>query len=41
MAAADLTPFGEAIVGAVGGMVSNAIVYPLDTFVALALSSPR
>ena len=34
MAAPALTPLGEAIVGAVGGMVSNAIVYPLDTSVS-------
>merc|ERR1712230_139403 len=28
---AELSPFGEALVGAVGGIISNAIVYPLDT----------
>lgn len=27
----DLTPFGNALAGAIGGVVSNAVVYPLDT----------
>lgn len=26
-----LTPFGNALAGAIGGVVSNAVVYPLDT----------
>ncbi|GAA6006285.1 hypothetical protein JCM10207_000589 [Rhodosporidiobolus poonsookiae] len=29
--APSLTPFGNAVVGAVGGVVSGAVVYPLDT----------
>ncbi|KAK4056336.1 hypothetical protein OIO90_002780 [Microbotryomycetes sp. JL221] len=31
MATAALSPFGMAFAGAVGGCVSNAVVYPLDT----------
>lgn len=31
MAKKDLTPFGNALAGAIGGVVSNAVVYPLDT----------
>lgn len=26
-----LTPFGNALAGAIGGVISNAVVYPLDT----------
>ncbi|KAG8756935.1 ADP/ATP carrier protein [Serendipita sp. 396] len=29
----QLTPFGHALAGALGGVFSNAVVYPLDTFV--------
>ncbi|MBW0506814.1 hypothetical protein O181_046529 [Austropuccinia psidii MF-1] len=27
----DLSPFGNALAGAIGGVISNAVVYPLDT----------
>ncbi|KAG9105504.1 ADP/ATP carrier protein, partial [Ceratobasidium sp. 392] len=27
----QLTPFGHALAGALGGVFSNAVVYPLDT----------
>lgn len=27
----SLTPFGNALAGAIGGVISNAVVYPLDT----------
>jgi adenine nucleotide transporter 17 len=28
-----LTPFGNAVAGAMGAVVSSALVYPLDTYV--------
>lgn len=31
MGGKDLTPFGNALAGAIGGVLSNAVVYPLDT----------
>ncbi|WAQ84607.1 hypothetical protein PtA15_5A180 [Puccinia triticina] len=31
MGGKDLTPFGNALAGAIGGVISNAVVYPLDT----------
>lgn len=31
-----LTPFGNAVAGAMGAVVSSALVYPLDTYVALS-----
>ncbi|ETS60915.1 hypothetical protein PaG_04836 [Moesziomyces aphidis] len=31
MAEAPLTPFGQALAGALGGVFSNAVIYPLDT----------
>jgi len=31
MAGQKLSPFGNALAGAIGGVISNAIVYPLDT----------
>ncbi|KAH8913725.1 hypothetical protein BT69DRAFT_1327280 [Atractiella rhizophila] len=34
---ARLSPFGNALAGAIGGCLSNAVVYPLDTYV---FSSP-
>lgn len=29
-----LTPFGNAVAGAMGAVVSSALVYPLDTYVS-------
>ena len=29
-----LTPFGNALAGALGGVFSNAVIYPLDTWVS-------
>jgi len=31
MGGKELTPFGNALAGAIGGVLSNAVVYPLDT----------
>ncbi|KNZ47666.1 uncharacterized protein VP01_623g3 [Puccinia sorghi] len=31
MGGKELTPFGNALAGAIGGVISNAVVYPLDT----------
>ena len=35
--AAPLPPWGSAIAGATGAVLANAMVYPLDMFVALPL----